>query len=268
MTICIGALCEEGKNCIVAADREITAPGLSLEFDHERKIELLTNSSVVMTSGDSLLGAEVIEKTRPLVVTKSDNTIRQIAETLRDVYHQVHIERAESVILRPRGLTLAEYQLHGAQQIPLQVYVNIDNQFWNFGVGAVEFILAGVDSTGAHIFRVHYSGLTGGSWLEWCDRLGFRAIGSGALHSAILLSLDGQNKNTAIDQTIYNVYSAKKNAEVAPGVGPSTDLAVISSAKVDFFSVKTIEKLAGIREEHLKSRKIDATKLKGIYETK
>jgi len=268
MTICIAALCDQGKNCIVAADREITAPGLSLEFDHERKIEALTNSSVVMAAGDSLLAAEVVEKTRPLITAKSDNTIRQIAETLKDVYTQVHLERAESVILRPRGLTFDEYKQHGAQRMPLQAYLNIDQQFWAFGIGVVEFILAGVDSTGAHIFRIHYSGLVGGSWLEWCDRLGFRAIGSGAMHSAILLSLDGQNRNTAMEQTIYNVYSAKKSAEVAPGVGPSTDLAVINSAKIDFLPAKTTDKLHTVREEIMKSRKVDSEKLKGIYETK
>ena len=104
MTICIAALCEQGKNCVVGADREITATSLSLEFDHEKKIELLTNACVVMASGDSLLASEVIEKTRPLITVQSDNTIHHIAETLKSVYARIHLERAESVILHPRGL--------------------------------------------------------------------------------------------------------------------------------------------------------------------
>ncbi|MDD5427976.1 MAG: hypothetical protein PHI58_01935 [Candidatus Omnitrophica bacterium] len=268
MTICIGALCDQGKNCIVAADREITAPGLSLEFDHEKKIEPLTDSCVVMSAGDSLLAAEVIEKTRSIVTGKSGATIRQIAEALKNVYFQVHTERAENVILRPRGLTLAEYKQNGAQQIPLQAYMNIDNLFWTFGINVVEFIIAGVDSTGAHLFRIYYSGIAGGNWLEWCDRIGFRAIGSGALHSAILLSLDGQHKNTALEQTIYNIYSAKKSAEVAPGVGPSTDIAVITSSKVDFLSTTAIDKLSTVRCEALKNRLVNSEKIKGIYESR
>ena len=145
--------------------------------------------------------------------------------------------------------------------------MNIDNQFWTFGIGVVEFLIAGVDATGAHIFRVHYSGIVGGSWLEWCNRLGFRAIGSGAMHSAILLSLDEQNRNVNIDHTIYNVYSAKRSAEVAPGVGPATDIAVITSSEVKFIKPEILKKLAGIREDIIKNKRVSPDTVKGLYET-
>jgi hypothetical protein len=268
MTICIAALCDDGKNCIVGADREITATSLSLEFDHEKKIEVLTGPCVVMASGDSLLAVEVIEKTQDKILPLADKTVRNIAETLKNVYMATHLERAESVILRPRGLTLIEYQQNGAQRLPLQIYLNIDQQFWTFGLAVVEFLVAGVDATGAHIFRIHYDGIAGGSWLEWCDRLGFRAIGSGAMHSSILLSLEEHTRQATIDQAIYNVYAAKKSAEVAPGVGPSTDVAVVTLSGVTFLTKDTFEKLNSVRTDALKNRRVDPEVIRGLYETK
>jgi 20S proteasome alpha/beta subunit len=267
MTICIAALCDQGKNCVVAADREITATGLNLEFDHEKKIEVLTDASVVMASGDSLLAAEIIEKTRPLVTAPGNNTIRNIAETLRDVYIRTHIERAESVFLRPRGLTLQEFQQNGAQCLPRDIYATIDNQFFAFGLNVVEFLVAGVDVAGAHIFRVYYSGVAGGSWLEWCDRLGYRAIGTGAMHSSILLSLVEHNRTVNADRAIYNVYSAKRSAEVAPGVGLSTDLAVITSSGISFLKSEVLKKLSQIREEVIKRSQPNPEAISGLHKT-
>jgi 20S proteasome alpha/beta subunit len=264
LTICIAALCDKGKNCVVGADREITVASHTLEFDHEKKIEALTDSCVIMAAGDSLFAAEIIEKTRQKVVAQSDKTIRVIAEDLRDIYKKLHLERAESVILHPRGLTLQEFLQYGAQRLPLQSYMSIDQQLFNFGLNVVEFLVAGTDSSGAHIYRVHYTGVGGGNWLEWCDRLGFRAIGTGALHAAILLSLGAQNREENTEKTIYNVYSAKKSAEVAPGVGPATDLAVISSSGIKFVTADTIKKLSDIRETINKRGQVNSEDIKGI----
>ena len=112
MTICIAALCEGGKMCVVGADREITAPGLSLEFEHqESKIDRLADSCVVMSAGDALLSTEVIGRMAALAGTPP---VRERAELLRDTYMAVHLERVEHTILRPRSLTL---ELQEAQQL-------------------------------------------------------------------------------------------------------------------------------------------------------
>jgi hypothetical protein len=202
--------------------------GVELEFEHnEKKIDELTRTSVVLSSGDALLAIEVIERSKTKIVGLNNPTIADIATTVRTTYMQVHLERAEQLILHPRGLSFREFKEKGAQQIPLQIYVNIDNTLFNYGLNAVEFLIAGVDGTGAHIFRVHYAGLAGASWMEWCDKLGYRAIGSGALHASVLLAIEGQHRNLPIGNTLNTVYTAKRTSEVAPGVGVATDLAII-----------------------------------------
>jgi hypothetical protein len=267
MTICIGALCESSKVCVVAADREITVPALSLEFEHhEGKIEQFGDHCVVMSSGDALLASEVIKKTRARIGATDSPTIHQAAEILRDVYMSNHLERAERVILHPRGYTLKEFKERGAQQILSQIYLNIDNLLFNFGIGAVEFLIAGIDNTGAHIFRVHYSGVAGGNWLEWCDKLGYRAIGSGLSHASISLSIEGQHQGLGIPDTLYNVYSAKKSAELAPGVGRETDLAIITADGLELVSHEILKKLEHLRVECKKAHKIEQAKLESLYE--
>ena len=262
MTICIGAICDNGKACVVAADREITVPAINLEFEHaDKKIEDVVSGCVVMSSGDALLASQIIERTRS-TLGGSSQKVDKVAERLRDTYKAIHLERAENVILHPRGFTLKEFKERGAQ-IPAQAYLNLDQSLFNFGIGAVEFLVAGVDSTGAHIFRIHYSGVAGGDWMEWCDRLGYRTIGSGSSHASISLALEGQHRRLSAAETLYNVYSAKRNSEVAPGVGKATDIVILTTGKVDSVSEDRIKKLAEVRERHIKD-KPGNTELDGI----
>jgi hypothetical protein len=266
MTICIAALSEDGKSCVVAADREVTAAFINLEFEHhDRKIDLLGEQCVVLAAGDALLAAEVIENTRHQIQLNKVATLRQIAESLRDTYIKIHLTRVENVVLKPRGWSFQEFKEKGAQQLPLQVYLNMENQIFGFGLSVVEFLIAGVDLTGAHVFRVHYDGMAGGDWLEWCDRLGYRAVGSGASHASILLSLEGQHRGLPIHDTLLNVYRAKKNSEVAPGVGSATDLAVVSD-KVHLLGEKFIDELDTIRKTIDQGAKERSEKARIIYE--
>jgi hypothetical protein len=264
MTICIAALCEKGKGCIIAADREITASALSLEFEHrESKIDLFFKKCVVMSSGDALLSEEIIAKTRLAIPSGKEITVLSLAEKLRDIYMAIHLDRAESVILRPRGYNWQDFKEKGAQQLSPLAYQEITNQLFNFGINVVEFLVAGVDNTGSHIFRVHYNGMVGGSWLEWCDKLGHREVGIGALHASTYLSIEGQYSGLGVAETIYNVFCAKKIAELAPGVGSSTDLAIIFENGVAFADKKMIDALASMRNDS-KKNKPDASIIESI----
>jgi hypothetical protein len=266
LTICIAALCAEGDACVVAADRQITGGfPLNVEFEHhERKIDEVSASCVVLSSGNALIGAEVVSKARSKL-NPSGTSVRAVAELVRDFYTQNHLQRAEQAILIPRGWTLTEYKDHGSTKIPAQVYINIDQQFWQFGLGVADFLVAGVDDDGSHIGYVHYHGIQSPGWLDWYDKLGYHAIGTGQTHAAVLLALTGQHKDLPSAQTIYNVYCAKKAAEVAPGVGSETDLAVLTMGKISYVDGVTLDKLKKYRERSEK-KDSDSKELVAIYE--
>lgn len=231
---------------------------------HESKIDSLANTCVAMSSGNALFATEVIDLTRQALKSQSSLPVHKGAEKMKEVFMQLHLRRAEDVILAPRGWTLSEFKEHGGQRLPLQAHTEISQLFWQFNLGT-DFIVAGVDAHGAHISWVHYNGVQGAGWLESYDKLGFHAIGSGASHAAILLSLGGQHKDLSAAETMYSVFHAKKNAEVAPGVGSTTDLGIISTGGVRFFGPETLARLEEIKEK-AESHTVDTAVLQTIYE--
>lgn len=247
MTVCVAALAGGSKQVVVAADRQITAGPVQFEH-HERKIDELTRTSVVLSSGSALIAENVIGRTRKVLGAARDVEFSVIAERLRDDYMAVHIERADEVFYRPRGWTLAEFKQFGSTQIPVQVYLQIDQQVFNFFL-ETEFIVAGVDNAGGHIAWVHYHGINGHGWLETFDKIGYCAIGSGGIHASISLHLAGQYRDLSLARTIYNVYKAKKISEIAPGVGSQTDLAIVDSGGIKYLSEHEMDELGKIHKD-------------------
>jgi hypothetical protein len=107
-----------------------------------------------------------------------------------------------------------------------------------------EALVAGVDELGAHLFAVTHPGV-----LLPLETTGYGAVGSGGLHAAVRLSLGQHNKIAPLTDTVYNIYEAKKAAEVAPGVGKLTDLAIIRGGKVCFADRSLFDVLEKVHKE-------------------
>jgi hypothetical protein len=61
--------------------------------------------------------------------------------------------------------------------------------------------------------------------------MNFHAIGSGSIQAVNTLMFQKHDKNDSLSATIYDVYKAKRNAEVAQGVGKETELIVLTKGK-------------------------------------
>jgi hypothetical protein len=68
--------------------------------------------------------------------------------------------------------------------------------------------------------------------LAWLDKLGYVAVGSGGIHATTKLSLGSQTRDSTLLETLYRVYEAKRAAEVAPGVDPDTDVAIVERDRI------------------------------------
>jgi hypothetical protein len=96
----------------------------------------------------------------------------------------------------------------------------------------VEIVIAGVDHTGAHVYSVGGHDREHGvaeHFLEMSlDAAGYGAVGSGASQ------FDSEFMSAAYDaaspwrKSLLLAYSAKKRAEMSPGVGKATDLYLIT----------------------------------------
>lgn len=243
--MCIAALCREGDEtfAVVGADRMVTLGGF-IEFEHTvPKMAHPAPHAVVMIAGDTLTGTRLANS----VVTDLRGgmpRIDEIAERLSNRYGEFRRSALDAQILALRGLDLGSfYGAHGSLQQPLVMM--LDNQMAQFNL-SVELLLAGVDEDGAHIYSVHNPGDPS----QQHDVIGYAAIGIGTLHA--LQSMIGfrHGPTAGLRETIFRVYASKRRAEVAPGVGADTDMAIISTSTVTFLQESLLKRLSNMYDNY------------------
>jgi hypothetical protein len=267
MTVCIAASCEDGKYIVTAADRMFTVgPPLNVEFEPPiSKIEVMGNTCVAMGAGNSLFVSEIFGAAKLAYNNIAGASVDQIAGAVKAAYTQSRNEKIEEQIINPtlgpdflvfrsRNGTLPQY-LQPQPGIYQQIIVQ-SNQF-NLGV---DLIVAGIDSSGSHVYYIGHPGS-----IVSFDKIGYNAVGSGASHVAIKFSLDCLHPKTPLEDVLLAVYSAKRAAEVAPGVGQETEIKVISSTEIWPVPESLMGVLKAIHHEATKKSKPDSEKIKAKY---
>ncbi len=242
MTVCLAATCHQdgaenaAPAAVVAADRMVTLGGF-IEFEHAvPKMAHPSANAVAMIAGDTLVGMRLAQEVAD-GFQGSMPSAEDIARALAARYADVRLQQAEEALLRTRGLDVGRfYQLH--QQLNPQITMMLDNSLANFNLG-VELLLAGVDANGAHIYSVANPGVNE----RKNDVIGYAAIGSGAIHALQAMIGFGHHGNTSLKETVFRVYAAKRRAEVAPGVGHDTDLAIVTASSVTFLTKEQLHTL-------------------------
>lgn len=245
VTVCIAALCQGDDGdprAVVATDRMVTL-GNIIEFEHTvPKAALASPFAIAMVAGDSLIGTRIALQVASQTAA-TQPPIAEISQRLAKGYEASREEQLSEQILRLRGLDLGTYYQAHTSLNP-QIVAMLDNQMSQFNLG-VELLLAGVDPSGAHIHMVQNPGGTD----RLLDIIGYAAIGSGAIHA--LQSMIGfrHGPDAAYLPTVFRVYASKKRAEVAPGVGLDTDMAVISVHGVHWLTDDERASLDGMYED-------------------
>jgi hypothetical protein len=245
MTICLAAICRDNERdyAVVAADRMVTLGGF-IEFEHGvPKMAHPSAQAVVMVAGDTLIGTRLARE----VSAALDGTVPRtpgIARELATKYLEIRTVAIENQVLAPRGLNLQAF--YGAHQsLNPQITMMIDQSMSQFNLG-VELLLAGVDQDGAHIFSIHNPG---GGELQH-DVIGYAAVGSGAIHAIQSMIGFQHNSSCELGETIFRAYASKRRAEVAPGVGQETDIAVVSLDGVRWLTKENKDRLAVLYETY------------------
>jgi hypothetical protein len=243
MTVCMAALCCEGDRsyAVVAADRMVTLGGF-MEFEHGvPKMAHPSPQAVVMVAGDTLVGTRLARDVSTALNGSTPRT-HEIAQHLAAQYGDVRRQQMETQILSPRALSLQAFYGAHASFNP-QITMMIDQAMNQFNLG-VELLLAGVDQDGGHVFSVHNPG---GAELQH-DVIGYAAIGSGAIHAVQSMVGFRHTSSAGLAETIFRTYASKRRAEVAPGVGTDTDMAIISSTGVTWVNQEQQSRLADLYE--------------------
>jgi 20S proteasome alpha/beta subunit len=251
MTVCVAAICDDGKAIVLAADRMFTAGApVNVEFETaEKKIERLAPSCMSLFAGDSASGNEIIQKCIASMAGATQPSIAAASDAMKAAYIAVRQAKVrERVLLPTLGPDFARGEALGAT-IPqyLAAHTNLYQQLLfqmnQFQLG-VELLIAGIDAQGAGL---RFIGNPGTDY--HLEKLGFSAIGSGGQHAQSKLCLCAQNRSVPLPETLYRVYEAKRAAEVAQGVGNRTDMAVVTKDGATDCSPATLNALSKAFDE-------------------
>jgi 20S proteasome alpha/beta subunit len=224
MTVCIAAICD-GNFIIGASDRMLTAGDIQYE-PPAPKVLPLTNSIVVMSSGDASFQKEILfqlsQDVNARIATNPAEwlSVYEVAWLYIEHRNEAKLRRAESVLLKPLGLDRHQF-LYQQSTMSASLVEQLARDLLTFSVPSVACIIVGVDTTGPHIYTV-YDGQ-----LVCCDATGFACVGSGATHASSQFMLAQHAPNQSSTDTLLIAYNAKRRSEIAPGVGEETDLFVI-----------------------------------------
>jgi len=234
VTVCVAAICESGTRIIGASDRMLTA-GDMIEFEPpQSKIWAVTSSIIVMASADTSIQTEILKnvelevKARILSEPSKWWRVRDVAELYSHHYGEIRLKRAENLILKPLGLNRDSF-IARQQEMEPEFVNQVATNLKDFKLPGISAIFAGIDNDGpqsniddqlvySHIYSAN------GSEITCQDTIAFAAIGIGGWHAEFQFMFTRHTRQRKFPETLLLTYSAKKYAEVAPGVGKYTDM--------------------------------------------
>ncbi len=260
MTVCVAAMAE--KNTIVgASDRMLTAGDVEFEPD-QYKIWQFSTAIVALVAGDSTLQSEILKRVDIDIkkrINDDPNTwvsVKDVAATYCKKYRELLREHAEADILSPLGLDVDKFLKRQGKMRPELVNAIAEKLTDYEFPSLLETIFIGTDNDGplgdkgqkliyAQIYateKVKLASLT---------TVGFAAIGSGKSHAESQFMFSGHSPRHSFSDTMLLTYAAKKRAEVAPGVGKTTDMVVIGPGLGSLLKVEDahLEKLDQIYQK-------------------
>ena len=222
MTICIAALYENGKGCVLASDQMVTAHfpiGYEFESDEVDKIVNVCSAAPIHTliAGDVFFANNILEMAKKEAEVKGISTTPGIAELVRKSYQTVRRNVIIHTQLESRGLDINTYYNSHQRLLP-QIVQIIDNMFATYSA-KVDLIVAGMGESKCNIYTI-----TNPGQIVCNDPIGYSAIGTGAPHAIYSLIESNYKKSLSKKEVEELVTKAKERSEVAPGVGKKTKI--------------------------------------------
>lgn len=258
MTVCVAGYGnigpDRGVALVAASDRMITINDTEFEPEQTKAVSLATQT-LGLLAGEMEVHASVFPATMENLKNYPPNPflVKSIAEkyALEFAFYRRYI--AEQEVLMPLGLTSAEF-LEQKSGMSDEFIRSITDLLLRHRQEA-EAIIAGIDITGAHIYKVIDPGIA-----VSFDTPCFAAIGVGASHAETYLMGNKFSKNMDLAKLVYTIFAAKMTAEIASSVGSTTDLMIIAGGapgRLGGISYATKEEVAELRDVFDSKRALD-----------
>jgi len=248
MTICIA--CKSGNDYVVtASDRMVTLSNPSMEYQQNiSKTLKVADNCVISASGVAVNITNIYNKTMEILKTKDQHTIKEISDIISNSYQETRKELIEAAILSKVNLDFKSFHEKSRtlnERLVAQITAAVDG--YRYGL---DILVAGVDSTGGHIYAVVDPGV-----VTPIDALGNIAIGSGRIHATSSFIYSDYGPDLDLKHIASMTYEAKRRSEIAAGVGSETDMYVVSQNEVKQLSEDQLDELKKIYEEKVQKNK-------------
>lgn len=245
LTVCVSAIttCQNNgtaKEAIVfCADRMIST-GIIGQFEHTiEKYKKINGNTYAMLSGNPLIFEDLI---------KISNENLPYSEIRIEIFNNFKKKRKQAIqneILELYGLNETYIKDILKQPIPNAFIEEILKKITGYSLQTEVLLLGYDDKNHAMISYISSDGIA-----EYRD-IGFHTIGSGSIHAMHTLLSQKHNKKDGLLRGLYNVYKAKKSAEVMEGVGKDTDLLVLMDDKAVKISSLNMSILDSVYEQEI-----------------
>jgi hypothetical protein len=220
MTICVAAIgrcIDIGKDCeaiVFATDHMITLPAIGQFERSVEKYKKINVNTMAMLSGEALLFDDVLKG----VVGKGD--LDQIVQVTHRNMIAIRDLRVSNVIFEKLKIDfsflkeLLKAPVHNDTVKGIMAAIEKDKL-------DTTVLVVGFKDGLAQIIEINEFRFSN------TRDINFDAIGSGAVQALNTLLFQRHSKSDDLGTTLYNVYKAKRNSEVAVGVGKETDLFIL-----------------------------------------
>jgi hypothetical protein len=242
MTICVSAIAtDNGKESIVFSTDHMVSVGDLGQFEKEiKKYKILNKNNIVaMLSGQMLLFDRILEGTNDFydfykIKGKIIENMAKIRKEIikKEVYDLFGIDEnyIKTILSNPIQNPFVQRILETVSNFSLQTSI----------------LLVGFDNEG----KAQISEIDEKSYADYRD-IHFHAIGSGSTQALNTLLFQKHCKSKDLKTAIYNVYKAKRNAEVVVGVGKETEVIILNKEGFQELKEDKIIKLSNIYDLEL-----------------
>ena len=251
MTICISAICTENnkENVVFSVDHMITT-GIG-HFEHDIcKYKVLSDNTVGMLAGNALLMDYFLED------DYSGKSYSEIQSVLEEKFKEKRLEKIQKEVLDVFKIDWDDVKeilknpvTNEFQRLILK---NITKTRLNTAI-----LLIGFENKKAKISEI------GDGGIEIFNQINFNTIGSGSIQAQNTLLFQKHSKQDDLKTTLYNVFKAKRNAEVMQGVGKETDIGYLNEKGITMLKEESIHILDEIYTAELNYGR-QHKKLKGL----
>lgn len=224
MTVGIAALCENRMAAVLAADRMEVYGGFSGETDTSKIVEVSPTVMAACSSSDSTVLQEITDLLEQLRGSVEGRSVADLAKTAAEFHRDALHSKCERILWKIVGTDYEGLRRMIVESTKSAVLESITTAI-DKTPAAVTLLMAGSGKDRMQLFRVDDAGAIS------YDSRGTLGIGSGGEQAVVSLLHRRYRPSFSLADALFCVYEAKKCAEIAYGVGPSTDVVILRHNK-------------------------------------